>query len=278
MAVIKAKPTSPGRRGVIAVKSDLYKGKPLKSLTRVKSKNGGRNNNGRITVRHQGGGHKQHYRVIDFKRNKFDIPAVVERIEYDPNRSAHIALLLYRDGERRYIIAPSKLKVDDEIISSEKCEIKVGNSMKLKDIPLGTNVHCVELKPLKGAQLARSAGTSARLVAKEGIYATLRLQSGETRKVLWECRATLGTVSNQENNLKSLGKAGAKRWRGVRPTVRGVAMNPVDHPHGGGEGKTAGGRHPVSPTGQSAKGLKTRDNKRTDKIIVKRRNKRKMTI
>ena len=245
MAVIKAKPTSPGRRGVIAVKADLYKGKPLKSLTRVKSKNGGRNNNGRITVRHQGGGHKQHYRVIDFKRNKFDIPAVVERIEYDPNRSAHIALLLYKDGERRYIIAPSKLKVGDEVISADNCEIKVGNSMKLKDIPLGTNVHCVELKPLKGAQLARSAGTSARLVAKEGIYATLRLQSGETRKVLWECRATLGTVSNQENNLKSLGKAGAKRWRGVRPTVRGVAMNPVDHPHGGGEGRTSGGRHPV---------------------------------
>lgn len=253
MAVIKAKPTSPGRRGVIAVKSDLYKGKPLKSLTRVKSKNGGRNNNGRITVRHQGGGHKQHYRVIDFKRNKFDIPAVVERIEYDPNRSAHIALLLYKDGERRYIIAPSKLKVGDEIISSEKCEIKVGNSMKLKDIPLGTNVHCVELKPLKGAQLARSAGTSARLVAKEGIYATLRLQSGETRKVLWECRATLGTVSNQENNLKSLGKAGAKRWRGVRPTVRGVAMNPVDHPHGGGEGRTSGGRHPSTPWGVPTK-------------------------
>ena len=254
MAIIKAKPTSPGRRGVIAIKTDLYKGKPLKSLTQAKSKNGGRNNNGRITVRHQGGGHKQHYRVIDFKRNKFDIPAVVERLEYDPNRSAHIALLLYKDGERRYIIAPAKIKVGDEVISAEKCEIKVGNSMKLKDIPLGTNVHCVELKPLKGAQMARSAGTSARLVAKEGIYATLRLQSGETRKVLWECRATLGTVSNQENNLKSLGKAGAKRWRGVRPTVRGVAMNPVDHPHGGGEGRTSGGRHPSTPWGVPTKG------------------------
>jgi large subunit ribosomal protein L2 len=275
MAVIKAKPTSPGRRGVIAVKSDLYKGKPLKSLTRVKSKNGGRNNNGRITVRHQGGGHKQHYRVIDFKRNKFDISAVVERIEYDPNRSAHIALLLYKDGERRYIIAPAKLKVGDEIISAEKCEIKVGNSMKLKDIPLGTNVHCVELKPLKGAQLARSAGTSARLVAKEGIYATLRLQSGETRKVLWECRATLGTVSNQENNLKSLGKAGAKRWRGVRPTVRGVAMNPVDHPHGGGEGRTSGGRHPSTPWGVPTKGYKTRKNQRTNDLIISRRGSRK---
>ena len=277
MAIVKSKPTSPGRRGLISVKSDLYKGKPHKSLLEPKSKKGGRNNNGRITVRHQGGGHKQHYRVIDFKRNKFNIPATVERIEYDPNRSAHIALLKYKDGERRYIIAPSRIKVGDEIISADNCEIKPGNSMKLKDIPLGTNVHCVELKPMKGAQIARSAGTSARLVAKEGIYATLRLQSGETRKVLWECRATLGTVSNQENNLKSLGKAGAKRWRGVRPTVRGVAMNPVDHPHGGGEGKTAGGRHPVSPKGQSAKGLKTRDNKRTDKFIVKRRNKRKDT-
>ena len=275
MAIVKSKPTSPGRRGLISIKSDLYKGKPHKSLTQAKAKKGGRNNNGRITVRHKGGGHKQHYRVIDFKRNKFDIPAIVERIEYDPNRTAHIALLKYLDGERRYIIAPSKLKAGDKIISSDNCEIKVGNSMKLKDIPLGTNVHCVELKPEKGAQLARSAGTSARLVAKEGIYATLRLQSGETRKVLWECRATLGTVSNQESNLKSLGKAGAKRWRGVRPTVRGVAMNPVDHPHGGGEGKTAGGRHPVSRTGQSAKGLKTRDNKRTDKYIIRRRKSKK---
>ena len=275
MAIVKSKPTSPGRRGLISIKSDLYKGKPHKSLTQAKAKKGGRNNNGRITVRHKGGGHKQHYRVIDFKRNKFDIPATVERIEYDPNRTAHIALLKYLDGERRYIIAPSKLKVGDKIISSDNCEIKVGNSMKLKDIPLGTNVHCVELKPEKGAQLARSAGTSARLVAKEGIYATLRLQSGETRKVLWECRATLGTVSNQESNLKSLGKAGAKRWRGVRPTVRGVAMNPVDHPHGGGEGKTSGGRSPVSPWGQSAKGLKTRRPKRSDKFIITRRKKRK---
>ena len=249
MAIIKSKPTSPGRRGLISVKSDLYKGKPHKSLIESKSKNGGRNNNGRITVRHQGGGHKQHYRIIDFKRNKFDIPATVERIEYDPNRSAHIALLKYLDGERRYIIAPSKLKAGDEVI-------------------------CVELKPMKGAQIARSAGTSARLVAKEGIYATLRLQSGETRKVLWECRATLGTVSNQENNLKSLGKAGAKRWRGVRPTVRGVAMNPVDHPHGGGEGRTSGGRHPSTPWGVPTKGYKTRKNQRTDDLIVRRRGKK----
>ena len=275
MAVIKAKPTSPGRRGVVSVERDLYKGKPWKSLVVSKSKNGGRNNNGRITVRHQGGGHKQHYRVIDFKRDKFDIPAIVERLEYDPNRSANIALLKYADGERRYIIAPSKLKVGDKVVSGDNCEIKVGNSMKLKDIPLGTNIHCVELKPMKGAQLARSAGTSARLVAKEGIYATLRLQSGETRKVLWECRATLGVVSNQENNLKSLGKAGAKRWRGVRPTVRGVAMNPVDHPHGGGEGRTSGGRHPSTPWGKPTKGYKTRKNQRTNDLIIRRRGSKK---
>ena len=275
MAVIKAKPTSPGRRGVVSVKRDLYKGKPWKSLVVSKSKNGGRNNNGRITVRHQGGGHKQHYRIIDFKRDKFDIPAIVERLEYDPNRSANIALLKYADGERRYIIAPSKLKVGYKVVSGDNCEIKVGNSMKLKDIPLGTNIHCVELKPMKGAQLARSAGTSARLVAKEGIYATLRLQSGETRKVLWECRATLGVVSNQENNLKSLGKAGAKRWRGVRPTVRGVAMNPVDHPHGGGEGRTSGGRHPSTPWGKPTKGYKTRKNQRTNDLIIRRRGSKK---
>lgn len=275
MAVIKAKPTSPGRRGVVSVKRDLYKGKPWKSLVVSKSKNGGRNNNGRITVRHQGGGHKQHYRIIDFKRDKFDIPAIVERLEYDPNRSANIALLKYADGERRYIIAPSKLQVGDKVVSGDNCEIKVGNSMKLKDIPLGTNIHCVELKPMKGAQLARSAGTSARLVAKEGIYATLRLQSGETRKVLWECRATLGVVSNQENNLKSLGKAGAKRWRGVRPTVRGVAMNPVDHPHGGGEGRTSGGRHPSTPWGKPTKGYKTRKNQRTNDLIIRRRGSKK---
>lgn len=273
MAIIKAKPTSPGRRGVISIKTDLYKGKPLKSLTKVKSKNGGRNNNGRITVRHQGGGHKQHYRVIDFKRNKFDIPAVVERIEYDPNRSAHIALLLYKDGERRYIIAPAKIKVGDEVISAEKCEIKVGNSMKLKDIPLGTNVHCVELKPLKGAQMARSAGASAQILAIEGRYATLRLRSGEVRRVLSECRATIGSVSNSEHSLRSIGKAGAKRWLGIRPTVRGVAMNPVDHPHGGGEGKTSGGRHPVTPWGVPTKGYKTRKkNKPSNRMIVRRRN------
>lgn len=275
MAVIKAKPTSPGRRGVISIKSDLHKGKPYKALLEKKSKNGGRNNNGRITVRHQGGGHKQHYRIIDFKRNKFDIPAVVETIEYDPNRSAHLALLKYADGERRYIIAPGKIKVGDPVLSADQTEMKPGNCMKLLNIPLGTTIHCVEMKPNKGAQIARSAGTSARLIAKEGIYATLRLQSGEMRKILSECRATLGTVSNQENNLRSLGKAGAKRWRGVRPTVRGVAMNPVDHPHGGGEGRTSGGRHPSTPWGIPTKGYKTRKNQRTDDLIVRRRAKRK---
>ena len=273
MTIVKAKPTSPARRHVISVKSDLHKGKPFKALLQPKSKNGGRNNNGRITVRHQGGGHKQHYRVIDFKRDKLDISAIVETIEYDPNRTAHIALLKYKDGERKYIIAPAKLKVGDEVISSDSADIKTGNSMKLKEIPLGTNVHCIELKPLKGAQLARSAGTSARLIAKEGIYATLRLQSGETRKVLSDCRATLGTVCNSEHNLRSLGKAGAKRWRGVRPTVRGVVMNPVDHPHGGGEGRTSGGRHPVTPWGVSTKGKKTRSNKKTNTFIIRRRKK-----
>ena len=275
MAVIKAKPTSPGRRGVISIKSDLHKGKPLKSLIEKKSKKGGRNNHGRITVRHQGGGHKQHYRIVDFKRNKLDVPAVVERIEYDPNRSAHLALLKYVDGERRYIIAPNKIKIGDSVVSANQTEMNPGNSMKLANIPLGTSIHCIEMKPGKGAQIARSAGASVRLVAKEGIYATLRLQSGEMRKILLECRATLGRVSNAENNLRSLGKAGAKRWRGVRPTVRGVAMHPVDHPHGGGEGRTSGGRHPSTPWGIPTKGYKTRKNKRTDNLIIRRRSKRK---
>ena len=275
MPVQKAKPTSPGRRFVISLKkNNLHRGKPFKGLIEPKSKKGGRNNNGRITVRHQGGGHKRHYRVIDFKRNKLDIPAIVERIEYDPNRSANIALLKYADGERRYIICPSKMEIGAEVISSDTADIKDGNSLKLKDIPLGTNIHCVEMKPGKGGQIARSAGTSARLVAKEGIYSTLRLQSGEMRKVLSECRATLGTVSNQENNLKSIGKAGANRWRGKRPTVRGVAMNPIDHPHGGGEGRTSGGRHPSTPWGVPTKGYKTRKNTRSDNLIIRRRGKR----
>ena len=274
MSVIKAKPTSPGRRFVVSVKRDLYKGKPYKPLTEKKSKNGGRNNFGRITTRHKGGGHKHHYRIIDFKRSKVGITGTVERIEYDPNRSAYIALIKYEDGDRSYIIAPSKITVGSKVLSAEQTEISPGNSMKMSNIPLGTNVHCVEMKPGKGGQIARSAGSSARIVAKEGIYTTLRLQSGEMRKILSECRATIGVVSNSENNLRSFGKAGAKRWKGIRPTVRGVAMNPIDHPHGGGEGRTSGGRHPSSPWGMPTKGFKTRKNTRSDNLIVRRRGKR----
>ncbi len=275
MAVVKAKPTSPGRRfQVRVVNKDLHKGEPCKALLDRKTKSGGRNNNGRITVRHIGGGHRQHYRIIDFKRRKDDIPAKVERLEYDPNRSANIALLLYADGERRYIIAPRKLAAGDAVQSGQYAPISVGNTLPMRNIPVGTVIHCIEMKPGKGAQLARSAGTSAQLVAKEGAHATLRLRSGGMRKVLAECRATIGEVSNSEHGLTKLGKAGAKRWRGVRPTVRGVAMNPVDHPHGGGEGRTSGGRHPVSPWGVPTKGHKTRSNKRTDKMIVRRRNKK----
>ena len=272
MAIVKSKPTSPGSRFVVRVKNEeLYKGKPFSALLDKKNKTGGRNNVGRITTRHIGGGHKQHYRIIDFKRNKVDISAVVERIEYDPNRTANIALVLFKDGERRYVIAPKGLVVGQEIISAESTSVKIGNCMPLRNIPLGTNVHCVELKPGKGAQIARSAGTSAQLIAKDGAYVTLRLRSGEMRKVMSECKAVIGEVSNTEHNLASLGKAGAKRWLGVRPTVRGVVMNPVDHPHGGGEGRTSGGRHPVSPWGMPTKGYKTRKNKRTDNMIVRRR-------
>ncbi|MGI9325602.1 MAG: 50S ribosomal protein L2 [Pseudomonadales bacterium] len=275
MAVVKAKPTSPGRRFVIKVVSpELHKGAPHKPLLETKHRTGGRNNGGRITTRHRGGGHKKHYRVMDFKRNKDGIPAVVERLEYDPNRSANIALLKYADGERRYIIAPSSVSAGDELMSGTSAPIRPGNTMPLRNVPLGSVIHCIELKPGKGAQMVRSAGGSAQLVAREGRYATLRLRSGEMRRVLAECRATLGSVSNSEHNLRSLGKAGAKRWRGVRPTVRGVAMNPVDHPHGGGEGKTSGGRHPVSPWGMPTKGYKTRKNKRTNKLIVRRRGRR----
>ena len=275
MAVVKSKPTSPGRRHVVKVTSpDLHKGKPYAPLTEVKSKTGGRNNNGRITTRHIGGGHKQHYRIIDFKRNKIDVPGRVERLEYDPNRTADIALILYADGERRYIIAPKGLNVGDSIINSDVAPIKIGNALSLRNIPQGSTIHCIELKPLKGAQIARSAGTSAQLVAKEGDYVQIRLRSGETRRVRSECRATIGEVGKSEHMLRQLGKAGASRWRGVRPTVRGVAMNPVDHPHGGGEGRTSGGRHPVSPWGVQTKGKKTRSNKRTDKFIVRRRNKK----
>lgn len=275
MAVLKSRPTSPGRRHVVRVVSDdLHKGEPYAPLLENQTRNGGRNNNGRITTRHIGGGHRQHYRIIDFKRTKDGIPGKVERLEYDPNRTAHIALLLFADGERRYIIAPKGVKAGDVLHSGSASPIKTGNCLPLRNIPVGSIVHCIELKPGKGAQLARSAGASVQLVAREGQYATVRLRSGEMRKVLADCRATLGEVSNQEHNLRKLGKAGATRWRGVRPTVRGVAMNPVDHPHGGGEGRTSGGRHPVSPWGTPAKGYKTRKNKRTDNLIVRRRGKK----
>ena len=275
MPVVKAKPTSAGRRFVVrVVDPDLHKGTPYKRLTEPQSATGGRNSAGRITVRHRGGGHKQHYRKIDFKRNKDGIRGWVERLEYDPNRTANIALLKYADGERRYIIAARTLKVGDELMSGASAPVRPGNAMALKSIPLGSVIHCIELKPDKGAQMVRSAGSSAQLVAREGSYATLRLRSGEMRRVLADCRATIGEVGSGEHNLRSFGKAGAKRWLGVRPTVRGVAMNPVDHPHGGGEGKSSGGRHPVSPTGVPTKGYKTRKNKRTDKLIVRRRGRR----
>lgn len=274
MPVVKTKPTSPGRRFVVKiVNPDLYKGEPYAPLLEKKTKSGGRNTHGRITVRHRGGGHKQHYRIIDFKRNKDNIAAKVERLEYDPNRSANIMLLLYADGERRYILAPKGVAVGDELMSGNESPIRSGNCMQLRNMPLGSVVHNIEMKVGKGGQIARSAGTSAQLVAREGNHAILRLRSGEMRKVLSDCRATLGEVGNSEHGLRSLGKAGAKRWRGIRPTVRGVAMNPVDHPHGGGEGRTSGGRHPVSPWGTPTKGYKTRSNKRTDKLIVRRRNK-----
>jgi large subunit ribosomal protein L2 len=271
MPIVKAKPTSAGRRFVVkVVNPDLHKGGPYKPLLEKKARTGGRNNAGRVTTRHIGGGHKQHYRVVDFKRNKDGVPATVERIEYDPNRTAHIALVLYKDGERRYIIAPKGLSAGDQVQSGDDAPIKVGNTLPLRNVPVGSNVHCIELKPGRGAQIARSAGASVQLIAREGQYATLRLRSGEVRKVLSECRATIGEVSNSENNLRSLGKAGAKRWRGIRPTVRGTAMNPVDHPHGGGEGRNFG-KHPVTPWGVPTKGYKTRKNKRTNKLIVRRR-------
>ena len=275
MPLVKTKPTSAGRRFVVkVVNSELHKGSPYSPLVKKKRKTGGRNNLGRITVRYRGGGHKKRYRLIDFKRNKFDVIGRVERLEYDPNRSAYIALVLYMDGERRYIIAPQAIRAGSEVISGNSVPIKPGNSLPLRNIPVGTVVHCVELRPGKGAQLARSAGTYVQFVAREGNYATLKLRSGEMRKVLIDCRATIGVVSKSEHNLSSLGKAGAKRWQGKKPHVRGVAMNPVDHPHGGGEGRTSGGRHPVSPWGQPTKGYKTRKNKRTNKYIVKRRKKK----
>lgn len=275
MALQKSKPTSPGRRSELkVVHKNIHKGKPLSSLTEKLNKTGGRNNQGRITVRHIGGGIRCQYRIIDFKRDKDGIEGRVERLEYDPNRTALIALILYKDGERRYVIAPGSLNVGDTVISGSDAPIKIGNCLPLKNIPVGTTVHCVELKAGKGAQMLRSAGCAGQLVAKEGVYATLKLRSGEMRKVHLTCRASIGEVSNSENSLRSLGKAGAKRWRGVRPTVRGVAMNPVDHPHGGGEGRTSGGRHPVSPWGVPTKGYKTRKNKRTSTFIVRNRKKK----
>jgi len=275
MALIKLKPTSAGRRGMVkVVNPSLHKGRPFDALTEKKSGKAGRNNSGRITVRHQGGGHKAHYRVIDFRRNKDGIPAKVERIEYDPNRSANIALLCYADGERRYIIAPRGVSVGQTLLSGSEAPIKSGNAMPIRNIPVGTTIHCVEMQPGKGAQLARSAGTSVQLLAREGTYAQLRLRSGEIRRVHVECRATIGEVGNEEHALRKIGKAGANRWRGIRPTVRGVVMNPIDHPHGGGEGRTGEGRVPVSPWGTPAKGYRTRNNKRTDAMIVQRRNKR----
>lgn len=276
MALKKAKPTSAGRRFVVSVKDEsLHKGRPVAGLVVRKNKTGGRNNNGRITTRHRGGGHRQHYRLIDFKRDKDGVVARVERLEYDPNRSANIALLLYADGERRYVIAPRGVRDGDEVVSGPQAAIRPGNALPLAGIPVGTTVHCVEMRPGKGAQLGRSAGAAVRVAARSGDYVTLRLRSGELRKVHVNCRATIGDVGNHEHSLRSLGKAGATRWRGRRPKVRGVAMNPVDHPHGGGEGRTNGGRHPTSPWGWKTKGLKTRSNKSTDSMIVRRGNKRK---
>jgi large subunit ribosomal protein L2 len=275
MPLVKVKPTSAGRRSLVkVVHPNLHKGKPLAALTEHKKRGSGRNNSGRITVRHKGGGHKQHYRLIDFKRDKDGVPAKVERLEYDPNRSAHIALLCYADGERRYIIAPKGLTVGTQLMSGQDAPIKVGNTLPLRNIPVGSTIHCIEMLPGKGAQMARAAGTGVQLLAREGSYAQLRLRSGEIRKVLIECRATIGEVGNEENSLRQYGKAGAVRWRGVRPTVRGVAMNPVDHPHGGGEGRTGTKRDPVSPWGTLTKGYRTRNNKRTDTMIVQRRKRK----
>ena len=274
MAIKKFSPTTPSRRYMTVVSREgITKETPEKSLVEPRRKTGGRNNRGRVTSRFIGGGHKQNYRVIDFKRDKAGIPAKVASIEYDPNRSARIALLHYADGEKRYILAPEGLKVGATVSSGPDADILVGNALPLKNIPAGTVVHNIELRPGKGAQMARSAGSSAQLVAKEGDYALLKLPSGETRKVLVACMATVGQVGNTDHENVTVGKAGRNRWKGIRPTNRGVSMNPVDHPHGGGEGKTSGGRHPVTPWGQPTRGYKTRNNKRTDVFIVNRRSK-----
>ena len=272
MAIVKMKPTSAGRRGMVRVTTEgLHKGAPFAALVEKKKTTAGRNNNGHITTRHKGGGHKHHYRMVNFKRNKDGIAAKVERIEYDPNRTAHIALLCYADGERRYIIAPRGIQAGAVLISGAEAPIKAGNTLPIRNIPVGTTIHCIEMKPGKGAQIARSAGASAVLLAKEGVYAQIRLRSGEVRKIHVDCRATIGEVGNEKQSLQKIGKAGANRWRGVRPTVRGVVMNPVDHPHGGGEGRTGEAREPVSPWGTPAKGYRTRNNKRTNNMIVRRR-------
>ena len=274
MALVKTKPTSAGRRFVVKVVTPgLHKGKPHAALVGSKSRTGGRNNAGRITTRHRGGGHKQRYRIIDFRRNKTGVPAKVERIEYDPNRSAHIALLLYADGERRYILAPKGVKAGTVVRNGSDAPIKPGNAMPLRYIPVGTTVHNVELRPGQGGKIGRSAGIAVQLVAKEGTHATLRMPSTEMRRVMIDCRATVGEVGNSQHELVKIGKAGRNRWKGVRPQTRGVAMNPVDHPHGGGEGKTNSGRHPVSPWGTPAKGFKTRKKKASDKLIISKRKK-----
>jgi len=271
--LVKMRPITPGQRQhVKVVNPDLYKGRPVPHLVEHKSKKGGRNVHGEITVRHQGGGHKQLYRKVDFKRDKDGITARVERLEYDPNRSAFLALLCYADGERRYIVAPKGIAAGVQIVSGPEAPIKSGNTLPLRNIPVGTTIHCIEMLPGKGAQLARAAGASVQLLAREGDYAQIRLRSGEIRKVHINCRATIGEVGNEEHSLESIGKAGRVRWRGIRPTVRGVAQNPVDHPHGGGEGKKAAARDPVSPWGTLSKGYKTRKNKRTDAMIIRRRN------
>jgi large subunit ribosomal protein L2 len=275
MAMIKTKPTSPGRRSVVRfVSANLHKGRPVDALVTKKSRTGGRNAHGKITTRHIGGGHKQHYRLVDFVRSKDGISGRVERMEYDPNRSAHLALILYMDGERRYIVATKEMEIGQQIISGVNAPIKPGNALPLKHIPVGTTIHCIEMVPGKGAQIARAAGASAQLLARDGDYAQVRLRSGEIRRIHSECRATVGEVGNEEHGLCKIGKAGARRWRGIRPTVRGVAMNPIDHPHGGGEGRTGTGRVPVSPWGTPTKGYRTRSNKRTSAMIVQRRYKR----
>jgi large subunit ribosomal protein L2 len=273
MALKNFNPVTPSLRGTVLVdRTELWKGKPVKGLTVGKTSSGGRNNHGRTTVRFRGGGHKKSYRVVDFKRRKFDVPATVERLEYDPNRTAWIALLKYQDGELAYIIAPQRLKAGDTVVSGQRADIKPGNAMPLANIPVGTIVHCVEMKPGAGAKVARSAGTYAQLVGKDAGYAQVKLMSGELRLVRAECMASIGAVSNPDNSNQQIGKAGRMRWMGFRPHNRGVSMNPIDHPHGGGEGRTSGGRHPVTPWGKPTKGAKTRNNKRTDRLIVRRRN------